>query len=87
MKIIEQNACFPRWCDSHKIEMDEARAFIDSKAHMAELEINPGFSISRQRINYQRAFYYTLMSSGDNYRDYKVSMRKGKIIVAWLKYK
>lgn len=86
MRIIEEaeSCSFLTWAENHAVEIGEVEAFINSKAHRAELDINRKYSMSSQRENYKRAF--RKFCRDGKWMDYKVSLISGKIIVVWLKY-
>lgn len=86
MKIIDEKSIVNvTWEDRHKLEMSEAKAFIESRAHVAELEKNTDYSDWTQRENYQRAF--GLVAGRNERANYVIRRCKGRIIAIWTKWK
>lgn len=88
MRILEKDE-MPRvsvpFHEAHAIEVREVDAFIDSKAYMAEVDLNPEYSVNSQREHYKKAIRFCCGRRRIDPNDYEVHMSLSKPILMWKK--
>lgn len=86
MRILDENELVSTrgWESNHAHEIQEVKAFIDSKAHRAELEMNPKYSPKGQRSVFEKAL--SKLVGYQKTKEYDVFTKKGHVYIVWLKW-
>lgn len=86
MRILDENELVNThsWESNHAHEIQEVKDFLASKAHRAELEMNPKYSKTSQRAVFAEALRKTV--GYQKSKEYDVFTKKGHVYIVWLKW-